>query len=122
MEIAEVVLTGGGARNPVLREMLAERLAPATLVDPDTLGFPARAIEAAAFAFLAYLTWHGRPGNVPAATGARAPVVLGAISPGRNRPGGAQGAGAPGPAPAARPPAPPPGAPPAPGAAQPKKP
>ncbi len=87
MAIAEVVLTGGGARNPVLRKMLAERLAPAALVEPDALGFPGRAIEAAAFAFLAYLTWHGRAGNLPAATGARHPVVLGAIVLGRNRPG-----------------------------------
>jgi len=120
MKIAEVVLTGGGARNLVLREMLAERLAPATLLDPDALGFPARAIEAAAFAFLAYLTWHGRPGNVPAATGAKAPVILGAISPGRNRPGAAQAS--PAPAAAAKPSAAPPGAPTAGGPAQPKKP
>ncbi len=104
IQIAEVVLTGGGARNPVLRQMLAERLAPASLVEPDALGFPARAIEAAAFAFLAYLTWHGRPGNLPAATGARHPVVLGAIIPGRNRPGASSAAQPPaaGPPPAGR--------------------
>ena len=70
MAIDEVVLTGGGARNPVLRKMVADRLAPAAPVDPDALGFPGRAIEAAAFAFLAFLTWHGRAGNLPAATGA----------------------------------------------------
>ncbi len=104
IQIAEVVLTGGGARNPVLWQMLAERLAPASLVEPDALGFPARAIEAAAFAFLAYLTWHGRPGNLPAATGARHPVVLGAIIPGRNRPGASSAAQPPaaGPPPAGR--------------------
>ena len=99
MAIAEAVLTGGGGRNPVLRKMLADRLAPAALVDPDVLGFPGRAIEATAFAFLAFLTWHGRAGNLPAATGARRPVVLGAIVPGRARPGAAaSGGGAPPPA------------------------
>jgi anhydro-N-acetylmuramic acid kinase len=72
--------------------MLAERLAPAALVEPDALGFPGRAIEAAAFAFLAYLTWHGRPGNVPAATGASRPVVLGAIVMGNHRPGATKAA------------------------------
>jgi anhydro-N-acetylmuramic acid kinase len=97
MALDEVALTGGGARNPVLRKMLAERLAPAAVVDPDALGFPGRAIEAMAFAFLAYLTWHWRPGNLPGATGAGRQVVLGAIVPGRTRPGaGAPAAAAPG--------------------------
>ena len=104
VQVAEVILTGGGARNPVLRGMLAERLAPASFLEPDALGFPGRAVEAAAFAFLAYLTWHGRPGNLPAATGARHPVVLGAIVPGRNRPGAAKPVQAPA-AKAAAPPA-----------------
>jgi len=92
MKIDEVAITGGGGRNPVLRKMLAERLAPAALVEPDALGFPGRAIEAGAFAFLAYLTWHGRPGNVPAATGASRPVVLGAIVMGNHRPGATKAA------------------------------
>jgi anhydro-N-acetylmuramic acid kinase len=49
----------------------------------ETLGVPAAAKEALAFALLAHLTLSGEPGNVPAATGAARPVVLGRISPGR---------------------------------------
>ncbi len=78
----EVIVSGGGALNPVLVGMLRERLAPARLLRSDDLGLGAEAKEAIAFAVLAYETWFGRPGNIPAATGARHPVVLGSITPG----------------------------------------
>jgi anhydro-N-acetylmuramic acid kinase len=51
----------------------------------DALGVPADAKEAFAFAFLAHQTLCGLPGNVPAATGASHPVVLGTITPGGPR-------------------------------------
>jgi len=46
----------------------------------DEFGLPSAAKEAIAFAVLAYETWHRRPSNVPSATGARRPAVMGKIS------------------------------------------
>lgn len=78
----EIVLSGGGARNATLVAMLAEQLAPLGVVVrfSDEFGLPSQAKEAIAFAVLAYETWHRRPSNVPSATGASRPMVLGKIS------------------------------------------
>ncbi|HSJ89613.1 MAG TPA: anhydro-N-acetylmuramic acid kinase, partial [Anaerolineales bacterium] len=76
----EVVCSGGGARNPALMAMLAERLWPARLTTSEEFGLSIEAKEAIAFAVLAYQTWHRRPGNIPAATGASHAVVLGSIT------------------------------------------
>ena len=46
----------------------------------DELGVPSQAKESVAFALLAWLTWSGLPGNVPSATGALRPVVLGKVT------------------------------------------
>ncbi len=80
----EVVVSGGGAYNRSLLKMLAAEVAPARVISIDELGMPPDAKEAVAFAVLAYETWHNRPGNLPAATGARRAVVLGDITPGDN--------------------------------------
>jgi anhydro-N-acetylmuramic acid kinase len=84
--VAQVVVSGGGARNPTLmarlRARLEARLGPVDLCTHDTLGLDGKAKEAAVFALLAFLTVHGLPGNVPACTGAYAPRVLGKIAPG----------------------------------------
>jgi N-acetylmuramic acid 6-phosphate etherase len=77
----EVIVSGGGARNPTLMAQLRERLAPARVILSDKVGLSAEAKEAVAFALLAYETWHRRPGNLSLATGARCPVVLGNITP-----------------------------------------
>jgi anhydro-N-acetylmuramic acid kinase len=78
----DYIVSGGGARNGTLMRMLEERLAPlgCKLVAIDGFGLPAEAKEAAAFALLAWQTWHRLPGNVPAATGAERAVVLGQVT------------------------------------------
>ncbi len=77
----DYVLSGGGAKNQTLRRMLREQLPQVcTLTDSAALGMPVEAKEAAAFALLAYYTWHRRPANVPSATGAARPALLGRIS------------------------------------------
>lgn len=76
-----IYVSGGGARNPRLLEALARRLSPLPVQRLDALGFPEGAKEAACFALLASEHLSGQPGNVPRATGARAPVVLGKMVP-----------------------------------------
>ena len=80
---AELIVCGGGAENPTLVKRLQEALPTCRLLTADEAGFPGRAIEASAFALLAYLTAHGLPGNLPPITGAGRRVVLGKIVPGR---------------------------------------
>jgi anhydro-N-acetylmuramic acid kinase len=74
-------VSGGGARNATLMGAIEALLLPCTVATTDSLGVPVLAKEAMAFAFLALETLAGRPGNVPSATGARRPVVLGSITP-----------------------------------------
>jgi anhydro-N-acetylmuramic acid kinase len=78
----ELVVSGGGANNATLLAMLANEVKPLglNLRLSDEFGLPAAAKEAAAFALLAYQTWHKRPSNVPSATGARRPAILGKLS------------------------------------------
>ncbi|GIF77170.1 anhydro-N-acetylmuramic acid kinase [Asanoa siamensis] len=77
-----VVISGGGVHNPTLLDRLTRMAQGATLVRSEDLGLPADAKEAVLFALVGWLTWHGLPGAVPAATGARGPRVVGAITPG----------------------------------------
>lgn len=83
--VEEVILGGGGARNKFLVRHLQESLPRLQFVTAGEFGVEGKAKEAFAFAVLAYLTWHGEPGTLPAATGARHAVVLGSIVPGRRR-------------------------------------
>jgi anhydro-N-acetylmuramic acid kinase len=78
---AAVYVSGGGARNGTLVGAIAAVLPRCRVRTNDALGVPGAAKEAMAFAFLALETLAGRPGNVPSATGARAAVVLGSITP-----------------------------------------
>jgi anhydro-N-acetylmuramic acid kinase len=80
---AELITCGGGANNPMLIKGLEAALPECRLLSADEAGFPGRAIEASAFALLAYLTAHGLPGNLPRITGATHRAILGKIIPGR---------------------------------------
>lgn len=93
----EVVASGGGTRNPALMAALGRALGDVPVRTSDELGLPSDAKEAYAFALLGFLTVLGLPGTVPSCTGARRPVVLGSVTPGRRRPPvpGAPGAAAP---------------------------
>ena len=75
----DFIVSGGGARNGTLRSMLKVRLEPlgCKFAVSGEFGLPIEAKEAAAFALLAWQSWNHLPGNVPAATGAKRPVVLG---------------------------------------------
>jgi len=78
----EMIVSGGGAKNPTLLAMLRRELEPMkiSLHFSDEFGLPAEAKEAVAFAVLAHETWHRRPSNVPSATGATRGAILGKIS------------------------------------------
>ena len=78
----QVILGGGGAKNPTLRRMLAQQIGAGELLTHEDFGIPNAAKEALAFAILAHQTLLGQPGNVPNATGARRAAVLGKIVPG----------------------------------------
>jgi anhydro-N-acetylmuramic acid kinase len=80
----EVVASGGGCHHPGLMTSLARHLGSHgahPLRRFDELFFPGDAKEAVAFALLGYLTLHGQPGNLPAATGAGGSRVLGTVTP-----------------------------------------
>ncbi|HKF40584.1 MAG TPA: anhydro-N-acetylmuramic acid kinase [Candidatus Acidoferrum sp.] len=78
-KVQQLIVSGGGARNPLIMAQLAASLAPMEVLRSSEVGVPEEAKEAYAFALLGYETWHRRAGNLPSATGARKPVVLGKI-------------------------------------------
>jgi anhydro-N-acetylmuramic acid kinase len=78
----DYIISGGGAKNKTLMAMLRQKLEPlgCNLMQSADAGIPVDAKEAVAFALLAYHTWHRRPANVPSATGAKHPAILGQIT------------------------------------------
>lgn len=78
--VERLVVSGGGAHNPLLIRRIGELLPEVSVTFADDFGLPADAKEAMAFAVLADRTLHGLPGNVPAVTGARRAVVLGSVT------------------------------------------
>jgi anhydro-N-acetylmuramic acid kinase len=79
-KIHQLIASGGGAQNPLILAQLAAALPQIEIVPSSQLGVPEDAKESFAFAILAYETFHGRPSNLPSATGARGPAILGKIS------------------------------------------
>jgi len=77
----EVLVCGGGANNATLMCALAQELAPRRVETTAVEGVPVEQVEALAFAWLAREALAGRPGNLPAVTGAKGPRILGAIYP-----------------------------------------
>ena len=79
--VVDILLSGGGAKNPALFDAVAAALAPRAVRRFEDLFFDGEAKEAVAFALLGHLHLFGAPGNVPGATGARGPRVLGKLTP-----------------------------------------
>jgi anhydro-N-acetylmuramic acid kinase len=78
-KIEEIIVSGGGAHNPLLMAQLESGLNGVRVRAADELGVPGDAKEAFAFAVLACETLRKRPANVPGATGAKKAVVLGKV-------------------------------------------
>jgi anhydro-N-acetylmuramic acid kinase len=84
--VRQLIVSGGGAHNPLLMAQLEAGLRPKRrgsreieILPSVALGVPEDAKEAFAFAILAYESFHGRPANLPSATGARHPALLGKL-------------------------------------------
>jgi anhydro-N-acetylmuramic acid kinase len=78
----EIIVSGGGTKNQTLLAMLRNEVSEVNLQVrlSDEFGLPGEAKEAVAFAILAFQTWHRKPSNIPSATGANRPAILGKIS------------------------------------------
>jgi anhydro-N-acetylmuramic acid kinase len=79
VRIQQLIVSGGGARNPLIMTQLSAALPQVEVVTSDALGLPGDAKEAFAFALLANETLHGRPSNLRGATGASRPAILGKV-------------------------------------------
>jgi anhydro-N-acetylmuramic acid kinase len=79
-KIHQLIVSGGGAYNPLILAQLSAALSGIEVQPSSRLGIPEDAKEAFAFALLAYESFHERPANLPSATGARRPAILGKIS------------------------------------------
>jgi anhydro-N-acetylmuramic acid kinase len=78
----DYIVSGGGAHNRTLVKRLEQRLAGlgCTIHNSDEYNLPVEAKEAAAFALLAWQSWHRLPANMPGATGAHHAAILGRVT------------------------------------------
>lgn len=79
--VSEVLVCGGGVKNKLLMERLKSLLPDSLVSSTENFGLHPDWVEASAFAWLAYQTLHSTTGNLPSVTGAKEPVILGAIWP-----------------------------------------
>jgi anhydro-N-acetylmuramic acid kinase len=77
--LSQLIVSGGGARNPLIMAQLSAVLGEIEILPSEVLGVPGDAKEAFLFALMANETIHGRPANLPSATGAHRPAILGKI-------------------------------------------
>jgi anhydro-N-acetylmuramic acid kinase len=81
---AEMIVGGGGARNPVLMTLLRQFLPHVAVKTHEDIGMDSDNKEALVFAVLAYESWFQRVGVLPSLTGAQHATILGNITPGAN--------------------------------------
>lgn len=82
----KVLVSGGGAKNTFLMELLAKELPNSRVQNVESKGISSDAKEALCFAYLAYRTLAGLPSNIPSVTGANREVILGVVADGRRLP------------------------------------
>ena len=85
VRVNEVIVAGGGTKNPLLMAQLRAALPGIEIVPSARFGVPAEAKEALAFAVLAYEAFHGRANNLPSATGATRAAIMGKLVHGHAR-------------------------------------
>jgi anhydro-N-acetylmuramic acid kinase len=85
VRVHDLIVAGGGARNPLMMAQLAASLPNLRIIPAAEFGIPTEAKEAFAFAVLAYESFHGRANNSPSATGAIHSAVMGKLVHGRPR-------------------------------------
>jgi anhydro-N-acetylmuramic acid kinase len=83
-KVDEIVVGGGGVRNKTLLALLKRAFYPIPVLQFEELGINSKAVEAMAFALFAHDTFFGITNNLPSVTGAKSPVVMGKICPGKN--------------------------------------
>ncbi len=84
--VVDLLVAGGGTRNPTLMGELQAQLPGVTIRQTDDLGVPEAGKEALVFAIIGFLTLCGLPATIPSCTGARHSSVLGTVTPGRRLP------------------------------------
>jgi anhydro-N-acetylmuramic acid kinase len=85
VRVNELIVAGGGTKNPLLMAQLRAALPGIEIVPSSRFGVPAEAKEALAFAVLAYEAFHGRANNLPSATGAKRSAIMGKLVYGHAR-------------------------------------